>query len=184
MDGQFKMKKIINPLSYFIYTVPDHKLHKKNILKLIEKIKPLSKGMEDNSNYINHTDWNLPKETKREYLDYFYENIMSTYADWFIKEYKLNKYLVNNAWYQQYNKNNFHNYHTHENTNFTNVYFLELPKKEMATEIKNLDHQIVNLNVKEGQIISFPGFILHRSKIIKNNLTKTIISFNSNFVRS
>jgi len=175
------MKEFNLPLKYFVYDIPNHKTHKSNILSLINKI-PKNSLLKENCE-IHNTDWSLPKETKRDYADYFYKEIAKDYMGWFMKKYNLTNYIIKNIWYQQYNKNNFHNYHTHPNCNFTNIYFVETPIKEMITDIINLDNEKIDLKCKEGQIISFPSFLLHRSKINNTNLRKTIISFNSSFVK-
>jgi hypothetical protein len=173
------MNKFNLSLKYFVYDVPNFKEHKENILSLIKDIPRVP--FFDKSCEISHTDWNLPKHFERKYLDYFYKNIIDDYRSWFIKKYNLTDYIIHNCWFQQYNKNNFHNYHTHGNCNFTNVFYLELSDKKMTTEVLNLDNQKIDLECKEGQILSFPGFLLHRSKIIETDLRKTIISFNSSF---
>jgi len=46
-----------------------------------------------------------------------------------------------------------------------------------ATEFLNYG----KFDVKEGDILFFPTFLVHRSPIIKSNLRKTIISSNISF---
>ena len=50
---------------FFYYDVPNAETHKNNLLELINLI--------PNNPYegISHTDWNLPKQFERKYLDYF-----------------------------------------------------------------------------------------------------------------
>ena len=50
--------------------------------------------------------------------------------------YKSKSWRITNAWFQQYEKNSYHEYHNHTQTNFTNVYFLELPDTNFKTIIK------------------------------------------------
>jgi cupin superfamily acireductone dioxygenase involved in methionine salvage len=168
-------------LKYFVYDIPNHKIHKKNILSLINKM-PKSSYLRRDCKVYN-TDWNLPKEIKREYADYFYKEIAKDYMNWFLEKYNLTNYEIHNIWYQQYLKNNFHSYHTHSGCNLTNIYFIEAPIKEMITDVIDLDNKKINLKCKEGQIISFPAFLLHRSNVNNTNLRKTIMSFNSSFVK-
>ena len=62
-----KVKKI---QSYYLVTkIKEHNQIKSDLLSLIDKIPQNS--FED----ITHTDWNLPRDLKREYLDYFYKII-------------------------------------------------------------------------------------------------------------
>jgi hypothetical protein len=144
----------------------------KNLLNLINKI-PANPLVEDSNNVISHTDWNLPKSFKREYLDYFFQ-IIKPYLQKICFKLNSNKFEISNAWFQQYTKNNIHQWHTHPKTNFTNVYFVELLDKSLSTEI--LNHP--NLELNEGDLLTFPAFYYHRSPINLSGKRKTIISFN------
>jgi hypothetical protein len=145
----------------------------KQLLSLIDKI-PNNPLVEYNDN-ITHTDFNLPKNFKREYLEYFIEHIKPYFIEICAKLHT-KRIEISNAWFQQYTKNSIHQWHTHPNANFTNVYFIELPSKSLATEI--LNHP--NLNLNEGDLLTFPAYYHHRSPINLSEERKTIISFNSN----
>jgi hypothetical protein len=93
--------------------------------------------------------------------------------------YKSKSWRITNAWFQQYKKNSYHEYHNHTQTNFTNVYFLELPDTNFKTIIK-IENKEYEYKVKEGQLITFPAHLLHTSKP-NGYKRKTIISFNSDF---
>ena len=55
-----------------VNTVKNHKKHKPILLNYIEELKQNS-----NTRYENiDTDWALSKETKRNYLDYFYNDVI------------------------------------------------------------------------------------------------------------
>ena len=85
-------------------------------------------------------------------------------------------------WYQQYTKNNTHGWHIH-GENYTGVYYLEFPKGSSKTELidqYNIRKKIT-VNAKEGDIVIFPSFIIHRAPKIINDIRKTIISFNLQF---
>ena len=102
----------------------------KKILELIDKI-PNNPLIENSGNVISHTDWNLPKNFKREYLDYFLQIIEPCIKEICIKL-NTNKFIISSCWFQQYTKDNVHEWHTHPKTNFTNVYFVELPDKTIS----------------------------------------------------
>jgi hypothetical protein len=155
-----------------INKINNYKEINKNLLDLINKI-PRNPLIEDLNSTISHTDFNLPQNFKREYLEYFFE-IIKPYFEEIC--YKLNskKIKINNAWFQQYTKNNFHKWHTHPKTNFTNVYFVELPNKSLSTEILGQK----NLELEEGDLLTFPAFYYHRSPVNLSEKRKTIISFN------
>lgn len=143
-----------------------------NLLKLIKKIKNPFKS--NNGDIISNTDWTLPKNHKREYLQYFIE-IIKPYMDKITSKLHCKDWIIHNFWFQQYLKLDHHNWHTHESSNFTNVYFVELPNKSLGTEIFN--HK--KLKLKEGDLLTFPAYYLHRSPINDTDKRKTIISFNS-----
>ena len=85
-------------------------------------------------------------------------------------------------WYQQYVKNNIHGWHTH-GENYTGVYYLDFPKNASKTELidqYNI-HKKITIKAKEGDVVIFPSFIIHRSPKMTNDTKKTIISFNLQF---
>jgi len=156
-----------------ITKIDNYKEINKNILSLINKIpnNPIQKHNEK----INHTDWNLPENFKREYLEYFVK-MMQPYLNEIAIKLNSNVLKISNIWFQQYVKLNTHGWHTHMETNFTNVYFVELPHKSLGTEILNHD----KLDLNEGDLLTFPAYLYHRSPVNITEGRKTIISFNSN----
>ncbi len=56
---------------------------------------------------ISKTDWNLPKNYKREYLTYFYNNIRPTMFE-IAKQLKAKQWSIWNGWYQQYKQMDYH----------------------------------------------------------------------------
>tara|TARA_B100000989_G_scaffold217255_1_gene165500 strand:- start:1019 stop:1531 length:513 start_codon:yes stop_codon:yes gene_type:complete len=162
------------PCAMFICDVPNHKKHKKKLLNLIKKMPNKSFSS------VSKTDWNIPSDFKREYLDYFYKNVITPIMDKQMKYFEASKWEIANAWFQQYTEFSFHEWHNHEYSNYTNVYFLELNSAKEKTEIKSGEKKIIEYKAKEGQVITFPGFLVHRSKPVANN-RKTVIAFNSVF---
>jgi hypothetical protein len=159
---------------FFYYDLPDAEIHKNNLLKLINLIpKNPFQG-------ISHTDYNLPDVFERKYLKYFYDNILSNMMNEQLKYYNAEKWEVGACWFQQYENESSHFWHTHPGTNFTNIYFLELPDESLKTTLK-VGEKDYEYDIKEGQIITFPASIRHTSKINNTNKRKTVISFNSDF---
>ena len=159
---------------FFYYDVPNAEIHKKNLLKLINLI---PNNPHEN---ISHTDWNLPEKFEKKYLKYFYDNILQNMMKEQTDYYKFEKWVIDRCWFQQYGNNSEHFWHSHPKSNFTNIYFLELPDKSLKTSLKVLGKEF-DYDVKEGQIITFPASILHCSKANNTNKRKTVISFNSDF---
>ena len=158
------------------FSLLDHKKHKQNLLNLIDSIPNLSSNVTEGEQ-VSKSDWYLNSSYPRKYWDYFY-NILTPWFDHIENKYghKISKIRIGNYWFQQYLNNNYHEWHTHPNCNFSNVYYLELPKTNITTEFKDYKP----ISVKEGDIITFPAYLLHRSPINSSGKRKTVIVFNSN----
>ena len=89
---------------------------------------------------------------------------------------------IHHAWFQQYWQFDKHDWHTHGQAQFANIYYLELPDKNNKTEFFNvLDQKIIKeIEIEEGDLITFPAYIIHRSNT-NSAKQKTVISFNSSF---
>ena len=165
------------------YIVTDFKKHeqlKDILLKYIDKMPQDS--INDGIELTSKTDWNIPSTHKREYLDIFYE-MWQPYMGEMASKLRCESWEISNTWYQFYNKpGDKHGCHTHMNTNYTNVYYLSLPNRSIKTQLYDImsNRVITDVKVKEGQVITFPASIIHRSPENDNN-KKVVISFNSNF---
>ena len=152
-------------LPYFIQKVKNHKVIKEHYLNEIAKL-PINR-----IDTVSNTDWNLEK-TPINYSFFLSQNNA--------KFFKVKKCKPHNFWFQQYKKNDHHVWHTHADCSYTNVYYLEVDSG--ATEVKDpFTHKTLKMKVKEGDILSMPGFLLHRSPKFKKNITKSIIAFNTSF---
>ena len=170
------MKAIKTHTYSYIYKVKDHNKHKKEILKLVSKIplRPLNEG----NDKITNTDWHISKDTRREYFHYIFENIMEDYAKDFKDTLKVYNCRIKNYWFQQYKKDDVHAWHCHD-THYSVIYYIELPDKSMKTEFKDIvTGKVQTFDVQEGDIFTFPGHMIHRSKAFKSNKRKTVAVFN------
>ena len=150
------------------------KEHKKVKPKLMSQIKDMPNQGVDN---VTKSDWSLPKDFNRPYLETFYE-LISPYMDLFAKNNHCKSWTIHNSWFHEYHKKSNFPWHVHPTCQFANVYFLDLPDKKTTTEILDTDSKLIKVNVEEGDILTFPSFLRHRSPMI-TNLQKTIIAFNS-----
>ena len=158
----------------WVHPFKKHSEIKEHLLKLISNIPPTS--VKEAGDTINHSDFYLPKNFEREYLEYFYHNLkdhMVMLCDLF----KSRTWSIKSGWFQQYIKGDSHNYHNHGESQFAGVYYLELPNKSMTTEF--LDG--TSVDAKEGDIIIFPSYKYHRSKKNTSKKRKTMIAFNCSF---
>ncbi len=158
----------------WVYPFEQHKQWRGLILELINKMP--NGSINNGVDAINKTDWYLPKETKRNYLNFFYDLIHEQMTK-ICADFKCKQWEIHNGWFQQYEKNNTHKWHTHSHSNMSAVYYLELPKQELQTEFIDGSKP----KVKEGDILFFPAYKLHRSPVNKTKERKTIISFNCCF---
>ena len=88
-------------------------------------------------------------------------------------------FKIQELWFQQYETNAVHGWHVH-GSNWTNVYYLELPDGCPKTQFINPYTQsgVQEFDIKEGDILTFPSFVVHRAPINTCTQRKTIISWN------
>ena len=163
---------------YYIDDIAEHNLYKTKLLSLISNLE--NKSIKTNKDSISKTDWNLDHSNQEYYQ--LLQKLLDPSLKNLCKYFSATTYEVHNIWFQQYKENDVHNWHTHSHCNFASVYFLELPDKKFATEFLDLEtNKIINVNVSEGQLLTFPAHFIHRSPPINNSI-KTIISFNTSFI--
>ena len=168
---------IINKIeSYtFLYKIKNHLSIKEKILDYI-KSEP-NKNHSNNSSELFKFDFENFKVKPYEKILF---NDISEYIEELKKLFNCHEIMIHNCWYQQYIKNNFHSWHTHGGCNLSSVYYVELPSNKYQTEFfDTIKKSYINVGkVEEGDILTFPSYIAHRSKKIEDDTRKTIISFN------
>ena len=177
--------------------MPSHEKHKASLLDKIDAMKTTPQTLDDFA-YLGpdthippanvFTDWNLPKEDKREYLDEFWsmidpivegvaESLGFLTPEYLIRDYR---FSITAAWFNQYLEGGEHNWHNHPGCQFTNCYYLELPDVEYATEVVGADGKLCKIHATEGDVMTCPAWMKHRSKP-NGPGRKTIIAWNSNY---
>lgn len=177
------MKKIKLSSYAFVFQIENHKEIKNKLLNLIKVTDQYTIRPDKSCNdYISKTDWKYSKMLERLYVIEF-TRLIQPYITKMLKELSMDKAFIHNMWFQSYYKKDNHNWHIHEGTHWTNVYYLELPNKKFKTELYDpFKKKIIdNIEVKEGTLLSFPANILHRSPKNTSSKVKTIISFNTTF---
>ena len=119
--------------------VKEHKIIKQNLLKMFDNSNSENINNED---LISKTDWLKSQDMNREYINYFVSNI-TPYIKNIGKEVKANDCKIIGMWYQQYYKNDKHNWHNHGGVNWANIYYVELPEKGVNTQF----YDIVNKKI-------------------------------------
>lgn len=161
----------------FKHNVKNFEKHKKNLIDLIYKIpqNPLTT--------ISHTDWNLPETMRREYVEYIFnekiiEDYINSFRVWLNPADCPIDFKIKKLWFQVYRKNDYHPYHTHGETNFSAVFYINLPNASLKTQIKLPGNNALDFEVSEGQIITFPAIGWHKSPVNAFNDEKIVIAFN------
>jgi uncharacterized protein YjlB len=167
--------KIIKTQSKIIKTkIKEHRRFKKELLDLINRMPNKS------HQWITKSDWSLPQNFSRPYLDLFYKEVIPSSMQKMQNHFKAKRWFISRGWFQQYENNSYHQWHSHPRTNWANAYFLELPNSRFKTKIK-IDNKVIDYDVKEGDLITFPAYLLHTSEKNKDG-RKTVIAFNSDFI--
>jgi len=127
---------------------------------------------------ISNTDWYLGHNVKRDYIGVILPYI-NQHCRQVANELKLPFDLIpGRIWFQQYMFGDHHDWHVHANCLYSSIYYLDLPEGTSKTTFKILDNEF-EIDVEEGDILTFPGNILHSSKPNKSKNIKTVISFNA-----
>jgi len=166
--------------AYLVAKFPYHDKIKSELLQLIdisESTSVVDIGCDTN---ITRADWHNAQDFKRTWTAFLIQYLTNPVLEMY-KELGYDGYTLHELWYQQYYKNSKHGWHTHS-ANFTNVYYLELPDSVPKTKIVSPYDQktIIEVDVKEGDILIFPSFVVHKAPVNLTNDRKTIVSYNIN----
>lgn len=168
------------PCQVYISNVNDHDNIKHTFLNLIDKFPILSikVSKENNLQKIYNTDYFLSNKFNRFNYDFLIPVIeshnlaLSTFLQY------AHQIKTNHIWYQQYKKGDYHSWHRHSDV-FSNIYYVDLPENSSKTSFRFRGKEF-EVDVEEGQILTFPSFLEHCSKPNLSKKIKTVISFNSN----
>lgn len=178
-----KIQNIETP--FFIYKVENHEEIKKSVLSEIKNMGTYC--FKDKGQIISNTDWHLNNNFNRTYINPIGSLLMDhckEIQNIFIEPMpEDNKFIVevSSIWFQQYEHLDFHRWHYHGKCTFSNVYYVELPDDGAKTSFRLFNKEF-EIEVKEGQILTFPGCFVHCSKPNQSKKRKTVISFNTNIV--
>ena len=174
------MKKIELKSLALLDSFTPHSKIKNDLLFLMSK--QLSDKLNHNDN-IEKLDWSQHKDMSRPWV----QLVKTDLINHFKKCAKILHYEdieLKALWFQQYDKSGVHNWHSHGD-NYTGVYYVEMSKENPKTElIEPATNKKITLECKEGDIIIFPAFMIHRAPINKSEKRKTIVSFNFNFTNA
>ena len=166
--------------------IEEHEKHKASLLAKIDALKDTPGTTVMPGVY---SDWGLAPDIEREYLydevyeliDPVMENIAKSLGflapKYLIRDYRMG---ITKIWFNQYSEGGEHDWHNHPGCQFTNCYYLELPDVEYATEVVGADGKLCKIHATEGDVMTCPAWMKHRSKP-NGPERKTIIAWNSNY---
>lgn len=176
---------------------PNHKKIEKNLINVCKKIKTNTKS--GGKNWVSKNTYNtlgtFDLKNKKEFknLNQWVTDQVSIYS----KELNyVSNFVLDEAWFNIYNKNDFQEYHTHPNHSLSAVYFLCSPEKDSANIFFespiNIDSQEpvsspmhpltfkrINYYPKAGRLIIFRSNLRHC--VEKHITNKLRISLAYNF---
>ena len=165
-----------------VYTIADFEAHSKikhDLLNLIDKSPAKSMINEMDQLNITKVDWDNSTDFSRPWVKLLLKDLQPHLGEVF-KSMGFDMFKINEIWFQQYFQQASHGWHTH-GSNFTNVYYLELDENAPKTVLVNpYTREQFSPDVKEGQTLVFPSYVIHKSPDDFFENRKTIISWNSN----
>ena len=174
------MKKHLLECTYGIQYFENHNVLKNELLNLINQ-SPYTPVIDPRCETdISKTDWANAQNLNRDWVQFFAKHFTSPILEMY-KHLGYDGYTLHDLWFQQYEHNSGHGWHTHS-ANFTNVYYLELPDTAPPTRLVSPFDQttVIEVDVKEGDMLVFPSFVIHKGPANVSSSRKTIISYNIN----
>jgi hypothetical protein len=168
------MKEHFQNVPFLVSPVENHADIKGQLLESIAQmgVNRLTSPFED----VSNTDWNVGRDVLRTYLPLVFPIMEKTATE--VKEHfnYIEPLSIINYWFQQYEVGDYHNWHVHNGSMFSNVYYVDLPNGSVKTSFK-LSGSEFEVDVKEGDVLTFPSCFLHCSKPNTAG-RKTVVSFN------
>jgi len=169
-DSVIKFPVKIQPLA-------NHEKLKDKLLDAISRQDEVER-LQGHNNDITRCDYGpAKKNADREWLNIIKFDLNEHIKQW-IKEFGYVSYFIDQIWFQQYATGGKHSWHVH-GANFTGVYYLDLPGTTPKTSyVDPTTNKVEHFPTKEGDIIIFPSWVIHRGPENTTNDMKTIISWN------
>lgn len=164
---------------YVICKLTNHQEIKNQLLSLIH-VEKHSSSILDMRGSIAKTDWNIGADVSKKYFQFLQPHLIKCLDPVYKEILKYPEYKISNYWFQQYQENDTHNWHTHPNSSWANIYYADLSESGPRTEILSPEDNktIIIPEVSEGDILIIPAFLTHRSAPNLSNRLKTVIAFN------
>jgi hypothetical protein len=177
------MKKFKLNTPCMIFNFKEHAKIKNKFVSMLNKTD--CDFLEEKNEYfgdlIHRLDWSKSLDYSREWVK-FVEPYLQKYFKDCANKLGYQNIKIKNIWFQQYNKNGKHGWHVH-GENYTGVYYVKFSKKSAKTELIDpfSQNKKMIINAKEGDIVIFPSYVIHRATEQKQDGEKIIVSFNLEF---
>lgn len=171
-------------MDFIVTRVSNHDELKPQILKYVEEF---TSPYDTSTDTISKTDWNTATQRfmNRKYESYL--QLLETFINGDLMENVSNTFggqrqEVLTYWFQQYNKLDTHVWHNHPSCHFSNVYYVEMNEGAPFTEFYDptTNKTFVVEGLKEGDVLTFPAWYIHRSPPVLDDTRKTVVVFNTN----
>lgn len=162
----------------FPYVISEFNPHKELKNELLSLIENDGRTVENGQDRIQKTDYDYGNFVEKKYFQRLLQPLIEHMCG-VVQSLQIKDFKIDSCWFQQYTTNDTHSWHRHPNTQYANVYYLELPNNGPVTELQSpYNNEIICPNVYEGCILTFPGMVVHRSPLNHTNQRKTVIAFN------
>jgi len=168
---------IVKDKSFFKYKIPNYKDLKKELIDLIYKSN--FETVDKYGEKVSFSDFEYSKDFNRQYVIYIFDKIIEDFSKEFCKTNNCKSILIQNIWFQIYKTGDFHSIHTHPMSNFTNIVYIDIPMDKIKTNVYSLNKDKIDIEIKEGDILTFPAFFPHESPVNDCKDNKIVVSFNS-----
>ena len=175
-------------MDIWIYSLPDHNKIRQGLLESIANdthghpIRIEEQRKFGAAELLEKTDYFTRKGSNPKH--YYYKIMLPSlrgYLKTVLNRYCQQKIKLQNVWYQQYITRDAHGWHVHPDCNLSWVYYIELKDVKDSTEFYDtIEGRRFQMDVKEGDIITFPSYVTHRSPPTTTD-RKTVIAGNFNF---
>jgi hypothetical protein len=173
------MKKIKLDTPAIILPLAEHAEIKEELLKLIDAEEAGIPIIQNDTLDITRCDYGASFKP-RVWSDFIKPYILA-HKTKVSKDLGYDGFSIHNIWFQQYKEGSTHGWHIHTKCQWTNVYYVDMPEGAPKTQLVNPWNQtdIITMDVKEGDVLTFPSFVIHRAPANAVIHPKTIVSFNS-----
>ena len=149
---------------------------------------PKGKHINDKLTSSDHNFFKIEKEPVIKLRSWILEQLIIAYQNLKIKG---NKVVITESWFHYTKKGGYHNYHTHPDCPLGGIFYIEDGGSKVGNSwinpINGYAHRISDIWCKPsyesqfvpGQLILFPGFILHSGKPHDGDGNRILCAFNS-----